>query len=379
MAASRIRIWKIIALALVLWASFSVVTYFAWIRGSEHRDLYPWWAAARLRIFEGRDVYDLETVRQMQIMLYGAPRPPEMDQQAFHYPSQMLVLLYPLWWIDDREIAAAIWTGLSALLLLASLWLLQRIHGSPLPALLAAALVFWQYPALMLFQAQATPIPLFALTAAFWAWKNRRDFLSGAVLALALVKPELCLFPWAVLLFFAFREKRWKVFAGFAGVHLLLFLLSLLVAGWWIPGWLGAINRYSGYAASVWIPGAAWRLHPLLLLALAALVAAAFWRTRWTQISAYSASIPLGILLLPQTLMWNLTVLLIPLALAWSGRARWLIAVIWLLGWTMMLLPSHLWYLQTMLQPALTLAAVAFSWPRQINSKAILQLISPSK
>lgn len=360
----RRRIWYFILLALVLWGSFSVATYFAWIRGAEHRDLYPWWAAARLRIFEGRNVYDPETVRQMQIMLYGAPRPPEVDQQAFHYPAQMLVLLYPLWWISDVEIAAAIWTGFSAILLLASLWLLHKIRGSPLPVLLVTALVIWQYPALMLFQAQATALPLFALTAGYWAYANRRDLAAGSILALALVKPELCLLPWAVLLVMALREKRWKMLAGFAGAHLLLFGLSLLVAGWWIPGWLGAINRYSGYAASVWIPGAAWKHHPLVALGLAATVIVTLWQTRWHRASAFAASIPVGILLFPQTLIWNLTVLLIPLALSWQGNARWLIGITWLLGWMMMLLPPRIWYLQTMLMPVLALIALALANPR---------------
>ncbi len=89
------KITGLIALILVLWAAFSSATYLGWIHGADHRDFYPWWAAARLHFLDGRDPYALDTTRQMQILLYGHPIPPELDQQAFHYPAQLLVLLFP--------------------------------------------------------------------------------------------------------------------------------------------------------------------------------------------------------------------------------------------------------------------------------------------
>ncbi len=77
----------LIALILVLWAAFSSATYLGWIHGADHRDFYPWWAAARLHFLDGRDPYALDTTRQMQILLYGHTIPPERDQQGFALPG----------------------------------------------------------------------------------------------------------------------------------------------------------------------------------------------------------------------------------------------------------------------------------------------------
>src|SRR5262245_48996182 len=74
---------------VLLSTSVGVGAYFGWIHGADHRDFYPWWAASRLAIFESRDPYSADTIRQMQITLYGAPLPPDRDQQGFHYPAHL--------------------------------------------------------------------------------------------------------------------------------------------------------------------------------------------------------------------------------------------------------------------------------------------------
>lgn len=358
MPATRKGWFRLALLALLIWAVFAAATYFAWIHGADHKDFYPWWAAARLRLFEGRDPYSPDTVRQMQIMLYGAPRPPEMDQQAFHYPAQLLVLLFPLWFIRNIEIAAAVWDGLSAVLLLASFWLIYDLREKKMPGWVPALLVIWQYPLLMLFQAQIASLPLFALLLGMWAAIRGRDILAGAVLVLAVAKPELALVPWAVMLLLAFYRRRWKMIVAFITAHGLLFLLSLAVAGWWLPGWLGAIGRYSGYAASTWIPRAAWQWHPLLLAGLVGWAAFVLLKTRWSALAAYAAAVPLGMLLLPQTLVWNLTLLIIPLGIAAGKKSSWFVLTAWAAGWTLFFAPPGWWTLQTLLLPCIALGAV---------------------
>ena len=153
-----------------------------------------------------------------------------------------------------------------------------------------------------------------------------------------------------------------------------LFLASLLLAGWWLPGWLAALRRYASYAQSSFAPLTAWEAGPLFLILLTVFLALVLWRTRWSEQSAFAAAVPLGMLLLPQTLMYGLTMLLVPLALSWRGRARWAVGVIWLLGWSALFWPVTSWRWQNLLFPMLALGAVALA-----SREATAETASPRK
>ena len=339
----------ILLMAALLWAGISLAAYTGWVHGADHRDFYPWWAGARLRLFEGRDLYSLDTVREMQLRLYGKILPPEMDQQGFAYPAQMLVILFPFWWVADREIATALWEGLSVLLLLASLYFLGRMPRRPVPIFVLAAFLLWQYPLLMIFQGQITGLILVSLLLGFWAYQHGKDILSGLALSLAVLKPELALLPWLVMLFMAFKDRRFRMPLAFFAAQAFLLASSMLLAGWWIPEWLAAVQRYSGYAKSAWAPLTAWSVHPLLFVILLLMTVGLLVNMRWNRLAAFAAAFPVGLLLLPQTLVWGLTILLAPLILAWNGRARWVVAAVWLLGWIFLFLPPPLWRWQSLI------------------------------
>jgi hypothetical protein len=351
------------SVSLVLWILLSSATYFAWIHGADHRDFYPRWAGARLALFDRRDLYSEETTRLMQITLYGAPLPPTSDQQGFAYPAQLVPLLLPFWLIGNVEVATALWEGLSILLLLWVLLALRNVWGKA-PAWVVVGLLLWHYPILMIFQAQVVAIPLVAIGIGLWAYSVRRDLLAGILMGLGLIKPELVLVPLAVMLWLTIRERRWLVLKAFVLAQFILFLSSIAVAGWWMPGWLSAIARYSAYAQTTWPVGMAFRLSPLLgviLLVLGGLVLA---RTQWNNASAVAIGIPAGMLLLPQTLNWGLTMLLIPLVMSWRGPARWGVAGVWLLGWIWLILGvAHpdWWKIPSLLMPVFTLAVVGYA------------------
>lgn len=364
MTSNRQKIILLILLGLLLWAAFSAATYLGWIHGADHRDFYPWWAAARLHFFQGLDPYALDTTGKMQLLLYGHTIPPNLDQQAFHYPAQLLVLLFPLWWIPNVEIAAAIWAGFSVVLLFAALAISNQFSDRKRPLGLLAALLLWQYPLLMIFQVQITALPLASLVAAFWAYTRRKDRLAGITLGLALVKPELCLAPWAVLAVIALLQKRWRLLAFFIGTEALLFLLSLAAAGWWLPGWIAAVSRYSSYAKSTWTPLTAWQIHPLVAFTSYALVAWIFYILRKNPTALFAASIPLSMLALPQTPIWNLTMLLLPLSLAWQGKGRWVVALTWVLGWAIFPFPAT-WQIQYLVFPLLSLLALTLAYGKR--------------
>ncbi len=345
----------------VLWLALSAANYFAWVRGADHRDFYPRWAGARLALFERRDLYSEETTRLIQQRLYGGSLPPERDQQGFAYPAQLVPLLLPFWLVKDVELATALWEGLSVLMLGGALYLLRLRGQGGLPAWALLGLVLWYFPLLMVFQGQFTGLALLALAAGWRLFEQKRDWAAGAVLAAGVIKPELAALPCLVMLVLALRGRRWKWLGGFAAAQAVLLGASVLAAGWWLPGWLDALRRYAAYAQPAWAPATAWDAGPLFLLLLGAALALLLWRARWSGRFAFGASIPLGMLLLPQTLIYGLTVLLGPLAMSWRGRARWAVGAAWLLGWSAVLWPVGSWRWQNVLFPLLALGALVLA------------------
>jgi len=352
--------WTIVIPLLGLWAITAFLSYRVWVHGADHRDFYPRWAGVRRLLSGSRDLYSQEAVRAIQVSLYGAPLPADRDQQAFAYPAQLAVLLIPFGLIPNVEIATAIWQGLSLILVLFALLLLRPHAPGPIPLYVILAFVFWHYTLLMLFQGQITAIPFAAVVAGAVAFLQHRDFLAGVALSLGVVKPELAFLPIGALTVLSLREKRPCLLVGFLVGSLVLFGASLLIAGWWVPTWITSLGQYAVYAKVVWPLGESWRLSPLLAVAFIIGVAAMLLttpRSTWTLIGA---SVPAGMLLLPQTLTWGLTMLAVPLLLSWRHHGRIAVIAVWILGWLALFirpLPDW-WKIQAVAMPALSVATL---------------------
>jgi hypothetical protein len=272
--------------------------------------------------------------------------------------------LLPFWLIGDVEVATAIWVGFSVAALVGSLMLLRQLrHPPPHPAVIGLLLA-WSYTLLMLFQAQFTGLVAAAIAIGIWGYLTKRDHLGGVVASLSLIKPALALVPLAVLCLLAIKDRRPGFVAGLALGGGALFALSILLAGWWVPGWIDALGAYSAYAKVSWPIRDAWAAGPMAFASLAAVILAALIALRRGEaLDQVSASIPLGIILLPQTLIWELAILMVPLLLAWRGRGRAAALGMWVVGW-LGLLPGGLrdwWKLEMAVVAALTLLLVAFS------------------
>ncbi len=222
----------------------------------------------------------------------------------------------------------------------------------------------------MIFQVQITALPLFSLAAAYWAYTRRRDGLAGVILSLALVKPELALIPWAVFMGIAAYHRRWRLPVFFMITQVVLFLLSLAAAGWWLPGWIAALGRYSIYAQSTWGINTAWQIHPLFAVLILLVAGWMIYPLRHNLTAFFAASIPAGLLLLPHTPFWNLTLLLIPLSLAWRAKGRWVVGLTWLLGWALFPYPTT-WQVQYLIFPMLALLALALANQEQVSARLL--------
>jgi hypothetical protein len=301
-------------------------------------------------------------------MLYGAPRPPDVDQQEYHYPAQLSVELFPFWFIQDVHVGAAIWEGLSVLMIIGTLYLLRNTWGNA-PVWLIIPALLWQYTLLMIFQAQITALPLMALGVGLWLLLHEHSIGAGIIVGLGLVKPELAILPTLVVLGIGLSRKNWRFLAAFFVTQFILLALSIGLFGWWIPGWIAAVRGYNVHAQSAWAPQTAWNISPILAVAAVVIVIVSLALMRRNPITLFAASIPLGVLLLPQTPMWNLTILLPVLLMAWYKRGRWAVAAVWVIGWLWILGDSGPgptgWRVQSLFIPLLTLAVVTYA-SRQI-------------
>jgi hypothetical protein len=351
---------RIVPFAIILWVITSIVAYRAWIAGADHRDFYPRWGGARLALFERLNPYAAGTTARLQRNLYGEVLSQGVDQQGFAYPAHLIPLLLPLWLVNDVEIATAIWEGFSFVAIIMALWALGSVTSRPkpwVPAWLAA----WAYSMVVIFQGQMTVLPLLGISIGIWAYFREKDFLAGAALVLSTVKPEIALLPIVAFAFVALRERRHQVITGFMTVGVLLTIASILISGWWLPDWISQLGDYAEYAQVSWAPGTAWEVHALLAIGLFSLLGFALYRAQWTTELILAVSIPVGLLILPQTLIWSMAILLIPLLLAWRGRARWAVAGLWVLGWVALIYAStgELWKVQMLIFPLLTALLIA--------------------
>ncbi|MCX8062269.1 MAG: hypothetical protein N3D16_06775 [Anaerolineales bacterium] len=289
--------------------------------------------------------------------LYGLILPPNRDQQAFVYPAQLVVLLLPFGLIKNVKIATAIWQGFSLICLSWVILLLRESVSPKAPLWCVLIFVFWFYPSLMIFQGQITIIPLISLGSSLVLYVYyRKDLLSGLVLSISVVKPELVLLPIFCLISIAAQQKRYSLWKGFLIGSSGLFGITLLLLGWWVDDWIQSLLRYAGYAKVLWPIGEIWRIHPFLALLTLSILIYLFIRLRREPVYLIAYSVPLGMLLLPQTLLWGLTMLLIPLVVGCGGKRNEAIFVVWLVGWLFLFVRSDVvsWKVQAIIMPLIS-------------------------
>jgi hypothetical protein len=310
----------------------SLTTYFFWIRGADHRDFYPRWAGARLVLSGSNDIYTLEATREIQLSLYGKVIPVDRDQQGFAYPAIILPLLLPFGLINDVEIATALWNGFTVTLMVFGFLLLQSRNATYSKSAIVLS-IFWFFTLLTVFQGQITGILIAIFCIGYTALRRERAFLGGIIFSLGFVKPELAFIPILVLLITSVQKRNCSFILGLLAGLLVLLALSFGLLGFWFMDWLEAVIRYSQYAKVVWPLVYAFNLHPgfgfLFLLGI-------FLIIRWgwkNQEYLFAVSIPLSYLILPQTLVWGLALLLVPINMILSRRTRNPVLLLWFSGW----------------------------------------------
>jgi hypothetical protein len=352
-------------------------------------DFYPIWLTSRQGLLHHRDPYSPEMTRQIQIGLFGraldAGNPAAaQDYRAFAYPAFADLLFWPLAFLPFSVVRI----GLAVILPVATalsivLWLRTfRPRASRVMLVSLTLLTLSSYVVLEgLFAEQVGLLVGFLLAASLAALVDGRLFLSGSLLALTLIKPQMTALLAAYLLLWGFCQwrVRRRFVGGFLIVTALLGVSSLLVWPHWIPEWLHVVfgyRRYSMPPLVCYLLGNQMgsRLGPLLIAALLVTALALAWRMRHASPTSTEFALTISLLLavtaitlLPGHAVYDHVVLLpgiILIALSWrdfAGSSRVFRVVLGVtalaLFWPWILAPVVI-AMRPILSPQLFVAAV---------------------
>jgi hypothetical protein len=355
-------------------------------------DFYPIWLTSRMSLLHHRDLYSPEMTREIQIGLFGRaldarnPAAPA-DYRAFAYPAFVDVLFWPMALLPFSVVRIGLAMILPAATALSVvLWLRAlRLRASPATFAALVLLTLSSYAVLEgLFAEQLGLLVGFLLAASLAALVDGRLALSGSLLALTLIKPQITVLVAAYLLLWSFDQ--WRARRRFVGSFLLTSALlvasSLLVWPGWIPQWLQVVFGYRQYSTP---PLAGYllgtnvgsRLTPFLIAILLVTAIALASRMRHASPTSTEFALTISLLLsltattlLPGHAVYDHVVLLpgvILIALSWRVFARSIPLFRVVLGMTAL---AFFW--QWILAPAVIATRPIFS--SQLFASALLTL-----
>jgi hypothetical protein len=220
-------------------------------------DLYPRWLGAREALLHHRNPYGADVTREIQIGFYGRPLDPSRPSdppfpESFVYPVYIVFLLTPTLTMPFRT-AQQIFRWLLLFLTGCSvpLWMYAiRFRAKPLLIITGIVLALSSYPAVLEFHQQnLAALALFFLAAAAAAAVRNWLLLSGFLLALATVKPDISglVILWFLLWSMAGWRERKRLVCSFAGTFAALVIAAVAISPHWIVRFLAAVREYPAY------------------------------------------------------------------------------------------------------------------------------------
>ncbi len=280
-------------------------------------DFYPIWLTSREGLLHHRDPYDTEITRQIQIGLFGHPMDAHgyavtPDPRAFANPAFAVLLSWPLALLSFSVVRNGLVVILSAATALSVVFWLRTFRLRAGPIMLASMILFTMSSYVVLeglFAEQLGLLVGFLLAASLAALVEDRLFLSGSLLALTLIKPQMTVVAVAYLLLWSFA--RWhirrRLVGGFLLVSGLLGVSSLLVWSHWIPEWLHVLFGYRQYSTPplvCYLLGNSMgsRLGPFVIAALLVAALALAWRMRHVSPTSTEFALTISLLLAVTTI-----------------------------------------------------------------------------
>lgn len=302
-------------------------------------DLVTYYSAAKLVVSgHGASIYNFAAINRTGSHIIYPFRPPLGGVGPFLYPPWFALVVAPLALVP-YGIAYGVWFVVNISLAVCALLALARFAG--LRALQAALFVLLGLSCLPIFaalgQGQVSVLILALLVSVLWALRAGHDVAAGSLLALALIKPQYALPVAAVLLL----QRRWRGCATFVGCAAALSVLPIPILGGGAQGgYLHALARFyamHGHAAylpapriNYGLPGFTALLAPAYSTVVQIAVATgALLLTAWVALRQRTVEVPFALaiaftlLASPHVLIYDVSLLILPLAVLLHLRPAW--------------------------------------------------------
>src|SRR5262249_26497982 len=220
--------------------------------------IYPIWLTTREWLLHHRDPYSPEMTRSIQTGLFGRPmdpsRPtdPPPDYRTFSYPVYTDLLAVPFASLSFPALRWGLVFALPIVVVSSALLWLKFLQYRPDYWLLFCIVVLTLFSFQMLealFAQQVGLVAGFLISASTAALRTRRQLVSGCLLGVSIIKPQMgillipCLLIWALS---AWGTRR-HFFLACIGTMMLLLVCSTMVWGNWLPEWLAVVRSYQHY------------------------------------------------------------------------------------------------------------------------------------
>jgi hypothetical protein len=279
-------------------------------------DLYPRWLGARELLLHGRNPYGDDITIEIQKGYYGRALDPARpndprDKQGFAYPVYVVFLLAPFVRIPFHSVQLVFYWTLMALTA-ASVWLWLRALRWRLPVLATAscvALTLGSFAAVQGIKLQQLSLLVAALLAGAVACVTSGFlFCGGVLLAAATIKPQLAWPLVAWLLVWAlhdWRNRRRFLFGFGLVMALLLGGAEIILPGWWRM-FARALEQYHRYTQNQSVLLLPWEYSGIVIAGAVLACGFFLWRLRGEPAEAGNFDLAISLVL-------ALTVLVVPM------------------------------------------------------------------
>ena len=219
-------------------------------------DLYPVWVGSRELLVHGRNPYSREVSREIQIAFYGEDLGPgtRPDQQCcFAYPVYVSFLFAPTVKTDFSTLQLPALLFLTVVTVVSIICWHAAIGRAEGELVFIIPLVLISPPVMQGLELRQSGMFVAALLAGAAILAQRRHFiLSGTALALATIKPQMCMLPIAWMLLWALNDWRTRknLAIGFGATMALLVGGGEVLLPGWISDFLAQLRVYRGFAGA---------------------------------------------------------------------------------------------------------------------------------
>lgn len=206
-------------------------------------DFLPYWISSRNFIQDGINPYSSENIASIRRSANELLKSEDHVLADQKYPLFTVFLFVPLSFIEDFNIALAIWmTILEVSIILSTMliWRLLQIKTGILMMLLWLAFsIFWYYGARTIVSGNLIGLTILLISLVLYGLIKKLDELAGITLAVSFIQPQVIPVFVIFILFWAVSNRRLKIIFWFFGTLIMLVLFSFLI----LPTWMKDLLR----------------------------------------------------------------------------------------------------------------------------------------